>query len=92
MTQKKYAEAIGAFENGIHKAPDNSKNYYQVGHTAVLGKLHVQEGIGDLQNTSACPTTGTRKHPPISGPTYRLGMLYGLAGDKADERPSIRRR
>ncbi len=86
MSQKKYADAIGVFEDGIRKAPDNSKNYYQVGHTAVLGKIHVQEGIGDLQKYLSMPHDWHPETPTYKWAHYRMGMLYGVAGDKASEK------
>lgn len=86
MSQKHYAEAIGVFEDGIQKAPENSKNYYQVGHTAVLGKIHVQAGIGDLQKYLSMPHDWHPETPTYKWAHYRLGMLYGLAGDKKDEK------
>jgi len=66
-SQNHFPEAIAAFEDGIQKDPTVSTNYYQVGHVAVLGKIHIQEGIEDCRNIWPCPTAGIPAHRPISG-------------------------
>ncbi len=86
MSKKHYAEAISAFEEGISKAPSNSSNYYQIGHVAALGKIHVQEGIQDLQKFLSMPHDWHPDTPTYKWAHYRLGMLYGIAGDKANEK------
>ena len=85
-SQNHYPEAIAAFEDGIQKDPTVSTNYYQVGHVAVLGKIHVQEGIEDLQKYLAMPHSWHPDVPTYKWAHYRLGMLYGILGDKANEK------
>jgi tetratricopeptide (TPR) repeat protein len=86
MSQKHYTAAISAFENGISQAPSNSSNYYQVGHAAVLGKIHEQEGIQDLQKYLSLPHDWHPDTPTYTWAHYRLGMLYGITGSKANEK------
>lgn len=84
--RKRYAEAISAFEDGIQKDPTDSNNYYQVGHAAVLGKFHIQEGIEDIQKYLTMPYDWRLDAPTYKWAHYRLGMLYGISGDKVNEK------
>ena len=85
-SQNHFPEAIAAFEDGIRKDPMNSANYYQVGHTALLGKINLQEGIADLQKYLTMPHDWHPDAPTYKWAHYRLGMLYGISGDKVNEK------
>lgn len=86
VSQNHYEEAITAFQDGIQKDPENSDNYYQVGRAAILGKIHVQDGITDLQKYLTMPHDWRPDTPTYKWAHYRLGMLYGISGDKANEK------
>jgi tetratricopeptide (TPR) repeat protein len=85
-SQKHYSEAIAAFEDGIQKDPTDSSNYYQVGRAALIGNIHIQEGIEDLQKYLTMPHDWRPDAPTYKWAHYRLGMLYGIAGDKTNEK------
>ena len=85
-SQKHYPEAIAAFEDGIQKDPADSSNYYQVGHVALLGKINIHEGIVYLQKYLTMPHGWQPDVPTYKWAHYRLGMLYGIAGNKIDEK------
>ncbi len=84
--RKRYAEAISAFEAGISKDPSDSDNYYQVGLAALLGNIHIHEGIEDLQKYLTMPHDWHPDTPTYKWAHYRLGMLYGISGDKVNEK------
>jgi len=85
-SQKHYPEAIAAFKDGIQKDPTDSSNYYQVGRTAILSKSNIQDGIEDLQKYLTMPHGWRPDAPTYKWAHYRLGMLYGISGDKANEK------
>lgn len=86
VKQNRYADAIAAFEDGIHRNPANSSNYYGVGQAAALGKIGVQQGIQDLQKFLTMPHDWLPGTPTYKQAHYELGMLYAVAGDKANEK------
>ena len=86
LKQDRYADAVAAFEDGINKDPENSSNYYGVGHAAALGKINVQTGIQDLQKFLTMSHDWLPGTPTYKQAHYQLGMLYAVAGDKANER------
>ena len=86
LKQGRYADALVAFQDGIGKNPDNSLNYYGVGQAAAQGKIQLQQGIQDLQKYLSMPHDWLPGTPTYKQAHYQLGMLYAVAGDKANEK------
>lgn len=86
LSQNHFEEAFAAFQDGIQKDPENSAGYYQVGKAAILGKIHIQEGIVALQKYLTMPHGWHPSVPTYKWAHYRLGLLYGIAGDKDNEK------
>ncbi|MGH8278778.1 MAG: tetratricopeptide repeat protein [Gammaproteobacteria bacterium] len=86
LKQKHYADAVQAFENGIHRNAGNSLNYFGVGAAAAEGKLNIGPGIQDLQKFLAMPHDWLPGTPTYKQAHYRLGQLYAVAGDKSSEK------
>jgi tetratricopeptide (TPR) repeat protein len=84
IKQDRFADAIVAFEDGIHKSPSNSKNYYGVGNAAALGKIHIRDAIRDLHKYLTMPHDWQPGTPTYKVAHYHLAKLYGIAGDKAN--------
>lgn len=84
--QKRYADAMLAFADGISKNPSNSLNYYGTGEAAALGRIQTQQGIQDLQKYLNMPHDWLPGTPTYKQAHYQLGMLYALAGDKVNEK------
>jgi tetratricopeptide (TPR) repeat protein len=86
LEHKRYADAIVAFQDGISRNPDNSLNYYGVGQAAAQGKIQLQQGIQDLEKYLSMPHDWLPGTPTYKQAHYQLGMLYAVAGDKANEK------
>jgi tetratricopeptide (TPR) repeat protein len=86
VKQGRFVDAIAAFKNGIRKNPSNSRNYYGVGNAAVLGKVHVDEAIRDLHQYLTMPHDWQPGTPTYKVAHYHLAKLYGITGDKANEK------
>lgn len=81
-----YVRAMRVLDQAIRKDPHADLAYYELGHVAVLGKTHVPQGIAGLQKYLGLPHSWRPGTPPYKWAHYRLGMLYGLDGDKSDEK------
>jgi len=86
VSQKRYADAIAAFADGIRRNPANSLNYYGAGKAAALGKVEVPQGVQDLQKYLNMPHDWLPGTPSYKQAHYQLGLLYALAGDKLNEK------
>ena len=86
LQQNRCSDALATFEGGISKNPDNSSNYYGVGQAAAQGRIEVQKGIADLQKFLNLPHDWLPGTPTYKQAHYQLGVLYAIAGDKANEK------
>lgn len=85
ISEKRYAEAIKVFEQGIQKAPSDADNEYQLGRACLLGKLDLDKGVIAFSRYLAMPHSWYPDTPGYQWAHYRLGQIYGLQG-KADLR------
>lgn len=83
--QKRYARALTVFEDSVRKDPTYSESYYRIGLSALLGKIHIQEGIRAMQKYLTMPHDW-ESGSPYTWAHYRLGMLYGVASEKTNEK------
>ncbi len=81
---KHFKQAIKVFEDGVRKDPNNSKNYYQIGLASVLGKINILNGIHNFQKYLTMPHSWRPGTPLYAWAHYRLGILFGLSGNKAE--------
>lgn len=90
IDRKRYEDAAEISAAGISYNPEYSENYYLLGRTIlrfvdVPSKSQIKEGIDAMKHFISMPHSDWIDPLPYKWAHYRLGMLYGLAGEKSNE-------
>lgn len=84
---KQWPEAFRHFRAWIKADPKAGAAWYQIGRTAVLSGLQIEEGIAALQLYLKLPHNANE--PQNKHAYYRMGQLYAKAGQKAEARAAF---
>ena len=87
---QRFENAVEVFAAGIASHPEYSENYYQLGRAIlafvdVPSKPQIEAGIDAIKHFISMPHSEWRDPLLYKWAHYRLGMLYGLAGEKSNE-------
>lgn len=81
VTEKKYAEAFGIYEEVLNQKPDDYAALYAIGRLAAVSGERLDEGIEALKKCLAAkPPEGQPGPAPVN---WRLGNIWEKKGDKA---------
>lgn len=84
---KRWPDAFRHFRAWTKADPKAGAAWYQIGRTAVLSGLQIEEGIAALQLYLKLPHAGNE--PQNQHAYYRMGQLYAKAGQKAEARAAL---
>jgi tetratricopeptide (TPR) repeat protein len=81
---KKFPEALAAFEAALKAKPDSYAALYQIGRLAALGSAEAARGLACLRRCLELPVPA--RQPGFSPVQWRIGNILERQGDKAGAR------